>query len=109
MSADPLDKQLVEAVLSRPRRAKADLEEAKLAGLRPSRPKAGVAVAGDDDEDDDDEDLDRGPEVIGEDGADVGIIVVADDGAADPAAKLPADAPAKLDPKEVEEPSAEEL
>ena len=50
MSADPLDKQLVEAVLSRPRRAKADLEEAKMAGLRPSRPKAGVAVAGDDDE-----------------------------------------------------------
>ena len=43
MSADPLDKQLVEAVLSRPRRAKADLEEAKMAGLRPSRPKAGVA------------------------------------------------------------------
>ena len=40
MSADPLDKQLVEAVLSRPRRAKADIEEAKLAGLRPSR-KAG--------------------------------------------------------------------
>ena len=57
MSADPLDKQLVEAVLSRPRRAKADLEEAKLAGLRPSRPKAGVAVVRDDeDEDDEDED-----------------------------------------------------
>src|SRR6186997_2341975 len=109
MSADPLDKQLVEAVLSRPRRAKADLEEAKLAGLRPSRPKAGVAVAGDDDdEDDDDEDLDLSAEGA-EDGADVGIVVVADDGAADPAAKLPADAPAKLDPKEVEEPSAEEL
>ena len=107
MSADPLDKQLVEAVLSRPRRAKADLEEAKLAGLRPSRPKAGVAVASDDD-DDDDEDLDLGAEVA-EDGADVGIVVVADDGAVDPAAKLPADAPAKLDPKEVEEPSAEEL
>jgi RNA polymerase primary sigma factor len=107
MSADPLDKQLVEAVLSRPRRAKADLEEAKLAGLRPSRPKAGVAVAGDDDDDDDD-DLDLGPEVA-EDGADVGIVVVADDGTADPTAKLPSDAPAKLDPKEVEEPSAEEL
>jgi RNA polymerase primary sigma factor len=106
MSADPLDKQLVEAVLSRPRRAKADLEEAKLAGLRPSRPKAGVAVAGDDDDDDDD--LDLGPEVA-EDGADVGIVVVADDGTADPTAKLPSDAPAKLDPKEVEEPSAEEL
>jgi len=109
MSADPLDKQLVEAVLSRPRRAKADLEEAKLAGLRPTRPKAGVAVAGDDHDEDDDDDLDLGPEAIGEDGADVGIIVVADDGAADPAAKLPTDAPAKLDPKEVEEPSAEEL
>ena len=109
MSADPLDKQLVEAVLSRPRRAKADLEEAKMAGLRPSRPKAGVAVAGDDDDDDDDdEELDLGAEGA-EDGADVGIVVVADDGVADPAAKLPADAPAKLDPKEVEEPSAEEL
>ena len=107
MSADPLDKQLVEAVLSRPRRAKADLEEAKLAGLRPSRPKVGVAVAGDDDDEDDD-DLDLGPDVA-DDGADVGIVVVADDGAVDPAAKLPSDAPAKLDPKEVEEPSAEEL
>ena len=41
MPADPLDKQLVEAVLSRPRRAKADLEEAKLAGLRPSRGSTG--------------------------------------------------------------------
>ncbi len=109
MSADPLDKQLVEAVLSRPRRAKADLEEAKLAGLRPSRPKAGVAVAGDDDDEDDDEDLDLGPELAGEDGADVGIIVVAEDGPAETSAKLPSDAPAKLDPKEVEEPSAEEL
>jgi len=47
--------------------AKADLEEAKLAGLRPSRPKAGVAVAGDDDDEDDD-DLDLGPEAAGEDG-----------------------------------------
>ncbi len=105
MSADPLDKQLVEAVLSRPRRAKADLEEAKLAGLRPSR-STGVAVADDDDDDDEDDDIDVGPE--GGDGADVGIIVVADD-AAEAAAKLPTDAPAKLDPKAVEEPTAEEL
>ena len=73
MPADPLDKQLVEAVLSRPRRAKADLEEAKLAGLRPSRPKAGVAVAGDDDNEDEDDDLDLGPDVA-DDGADVGIL-----------------------------------
>jgi hypothetical protein len=92
MSADPLDKQLVEAVLSRPRRAKADLEEAKLAGLRPSR-SAGVAIAEEDDEDEEeDEDLDLGPE--GGDGADVGIIVVAED-SAEPVAKLPSDAPAK--------------
>jgi RNA polymerase primary sigma factor len=108
MPADPLDKQLVEAVLSRPRRAKADLEEAKLAGLRPSRPKVGVAVASDDDDEDDDDDLELGPDGS-DDGADVGIVVVSEDGTVDPAAKLPTDAPAKLDPKEVEEPSAEEL
>src|SRR5437773_1123385 len=54
MSADPLDKQLLEAVLSRPRRAKADLEEAKLAGLRPARAKPGVAVADEDDTEDED-------------------------------------------------------
>jgi RNA polymerase primary sigma factor len=108
MPADPLDKQLVEAVLSRPRRAKADLEEAKLAGLRPSR-STGVAIADDDDDDEDeDEDLDLGPDTA--DGADVGIIVVAEDGVeAAAAAKLPSDAPAKLDPKAVEEPTAEEL
>src|SRR4029450_10428831 len=108
MSADPLDKQLVEAVLSRPRRAKADLEEAKLAGLRPQRPKAGVAVV-EDDEEEDEEDLDLGAEAAEEEGGHVAMIVVGEDGVVDPAAKLPADAPAKLDPKEVEEPSAEEL
>jgi RNA polymerase primary sigma factor len=104
MSADPLDKQLVEAVLARPRRAKADIEEAKLAGLRPPRVAAGVAVA----DDDDDDELDLGPEVIGADGADVGIIVLAED-SAEAIAKMPTDAPAKLDAKAVEEPSAEDL
>jgi RNA polymerase sigma factor RpoD-like protein len=112
MPADPLDKQLVEAVLSRPRRAKADLEEAKLAGLRPARGRAAVAVAADDDDDDDDEDLALSPEeaaaTASPDGADVGLEVVPEDGA-DPAARLPADAPAKLDPAEVEEPTAEDL
>jgi RNA polymerase primary sigma factor len=108
MPADPLDKQLVEAVLSRPRRAKADIEEAKLAGLRPSRAKAAVAVADDDDEDDDDDDLDLGPDAE-DDGADVGVVIVEDDASADPASKLPTDAPAKLDPAEVEEPTAEDL
>ena len=108
MPADPLDKQLVEAVLSRPRRAKADIEEAKLAGLRPSRAKAAVAVADDDDDDDDDDDLDLGPDAE-DDGADVGVVIVEDDASADPASKLPTDAPAKLDPAEVEEPTAEDL
>ena len=88
MPADPLDKQLVEAVLSRPRRGKAEMEEAKLAGLRPSRASA-AAVASDDDDDDDDDDLDLGPEALAEDAdADVGV-VIEEDGAADPAAKLP--------------------
>ncbi len=103
MSANPLDKQLVEAVLARPRRAKAEIEEAKLAGMRPSR-STGVAVA--DEDDDEDDDLDRGPE--GPDGADVGIIVVAED-SVEAVARMPTDAPAKLDPKAVEEPTAEEL
>jgi RNA polymerase primary sigma factor len=99
-----LDKQLVEAVLTRPRRARADVEEAKLAtrGLRAAKvvlPK----VESDDDEDDDDLDL-------GSDGSggDVGIEVVGENGEAVDA-KLPTDAPAKLDPAEVEEPTAEEL
>src|SRR5688572_13165679 len=110
MPTDPLDKQLVEAVLSRPRRAKADLEEAKLAGLRPSRGATAVAAADDDDDDDDDEDLDLGPEAAAPDAeAEVNVEVVADDGSIDPAAKLPLEGPTKLDPKEVEEPTAEDL
>ena len=109
MPADPLDKQLVEAVLSRPRRAKADLEEAKLAGLRPARGATAVATD-DDDDDDDDEDLDLGPEATAAGGdAEVNVEVVAEDGSIDAAAKLPLEGPTKLDPKEVEEPTAEDL
>ncbi len=103
MSADPLDKQLVEAVLSRPRRGKADMEEAKLAGLRPSRATS-VAVA---DDDEDDEDLAVETEAI--DDSETEVVLVEGSAIAGPAAKLPADAPAKIDPKDVEEPSAEEL
>ena len=110
MPADPLDKQLVEAVLSRPRRAKADLEEAKMAGMRPARGATAVAAAEDDD-DDEDEDLDLGPEAAAAPDADaeVNVEVVAEDGSIDPAAKLPLEGPTKLDPKEVEEPTAEDL
>jgi RNA polymerase primary sigma factor len=108
MPADPLDKQLVEAVLSRPRRAKADIEEAKLAGMRPRR--AAVAVA-EPVEDEDDDDLDLGPVGEGEDGADaeVNVEVVSEDGVDASAARLPAEGPTKLDPKEVEEPTPEDL
>ena len=109
MPADPLDKQLVEAVLTRPRRAKADLEEAKLAGLRPSR--ASTAVA-DEDEDTDDEDADLDIPVGLEDEAeeeDTVEVVVGEGGVAAPGSRLPAEGPTKLDPKEVEEPTAEEL
>ena len=113
--ADPLDKQLVEAVLAgRPRRTKAEQEEAKLASKRPAR--AGMAVlppVGDPDlEDDDDDDEDLELELV--DPADpavaieIGVEVVGDNGEV-VAEKLPADAPAKLDAKELEEPTAEEL
>ena len=103
MPTDPLDKQLVEAVLSRPRRAKADLEEAKMAGLRPRR-GAATAVA-DPDEDDDD----KVGSSAGEEDGEVNVEVVAEDGTTDTAARLPAEGPTKLDPKEVEEPTAEDL
>src|SRR5881628_3470045 len=76
MPIDPLDQQLVEAVLTRPRRAKADLEEAKLAGLRPSR--AALDEVDEEEEEDvedepdialaaDDLDDDAAVEVVGED------------------------------------------
>jgi len=101
MPIDPLDQQLVEAVLSRPRRGKADLEEAKLAGLRPSR------AALDEVDEDEDEDADDEPEVAiaADDDDDVTVEVVGEDSAA----KLPTEGPAKLDPEELEEPTAAEL
>src|SRR5215210_6293843 len=100
---DPLDKQLVEAVLTRPRRARADVEEAKLAtrGLRASKV---VLPKVDDDEDD-------GIELNGSDApsdGDIAVELVGADGEAVDT-KLPLDAPAKLDPAEVEEPTAEDL
>jgi RNA polymerase sigma factor RpoD-like protein len=103
MPVDPLDQQLVEAVLTRPRRAKADLEEAKLAGIR--------TKVVDDDIDTEDEDDDLGPAVAvaDDDTDDVNVEVVAEDADATPGANLPVDAPAKLDAAELEEPSAEEL
>jgi RNA polymerase primary sigma factor len=105
MPIDPLDQQLVEAVLTRPRRGKADLEEAKLAGIRPSR----AALDEDEDEDvlEDEPEVALSPDLLEADD-DVSVEVVGED-AETRDAKLPADAPAKLDAAELEEPSAEEL
>ena len=107
---DPLDKQLVEAVLTRPRRARADVEEAKLANLRPARAGAAVAAPAAGVEEDEDEELVLAPdgEVVPSNGTDVAVEVVDEDGGP-VESKLPADAPAKLSPAEVEEPTAEEL
>jgi RNA polymerase primary sigma factor len=105
MPIDPLDQQLVEAVLTRPRRAKADLEEAKLAGLRPSR-------AALEDVDEDEEETDEEPDLSLEgedlDDDDTSVEVVGDD-AEVRTSKLPAEGPTKLDAEELEEPTAAEL
>jgi RNA polymerase sigma factor RpoD-like protein len=101
---DPLDQQLVEAVLTRPRRGKADLEEAKLAGLRPSR-----AALDDVDEDEDEEELDEDDVTLaGDDDDDATVEVVGEDAEAR-TSKLPADGPTKLNAEELEEPTAAEL
>ena len=104
MPIDPLDQQLVEAVLTRPRRGKADLEEAKLAGLRPSR-----AALDDVDEDEDEDDDEPELAVAGDDTDDDSTVEVVGEDAEARTSKLPTDAPAKLDPEELEEPTAAEL
>jgi RNA polymerase sigma factor RpoD-like protein len=105
--ADPLDQQLVEAVLTRPRRAKADLEEAKLAGFRP--PRALEEEVDDDEEEslDDDADVTLTEELESDD--DSGVEVVGEEAETRTAARLPADGPAKLDATELDEPTPEEL
>ncbi len=117
--ADPLDKQLVEAVLSsRPRRTRRELEEAKLASMRPSR-LTGAArppeadVEDEDDEDEDDFDAELTPDAAAAAAAasaagdDVGVEVVEE--GAEAVAAVPTDAPEKLSAAEVEEPTREEL
>src|SRR3954465_9015466 len=104
MPIDPLDQQLVEAVLTRPRRGKADLEEAKLAGLR-------TRGSLDEVDEDEDEDEDGEPDiaVAGDDLEDDATVEVVGEDAEARASKLPVEGPAKLDAAELEEPTAEEL
>jgi RNA polymerase primary sigma factor len=115
--ADPLDKQLVEAVLSsRPRRTRRELEEAKLATMRPRRAGAAVApVSADpdadlDDDDDDDDDVDITLDENAEPGAAELTVEIVEEEAVE-GVKVPEglEAPEKLSPAEVEEPTAEEL
>ncbi len=103
---DPLDKQLVEVALSGGGRRKADLEEAKLAGVRAPR-----GLADDETLDDEllsDEDDEVAPvDALDEDTVDLGVEVVEEDILVE--ARLPGDAPAKLDAEALEEPTPEEL
>jgi RNA polymerase primary sigma factor len=110
VSQDPMDRQLVEAVLAAsPRRRRAAAAEVKAVNAA-SKAAGAVAVIVPDADEDDDLDL----------GAEPGLpeLVVADDdvvgGNGDSSSELAADAPvpevpAKLDPKVLEEPTAEEL
>jgi RNA polymerase primary sigma factor len=101
---DPLDKQLVEVALSGGGRRKADLEEAKLAGLR----TRGLEDDTLDEEDllSDEEEV-APPDTLDEDTTDLGVEVVEEDGVVE--ARVPGDGPTKLDPETLEEPTPEEL
>ncbi len=108
VSQDPLDQQLVDAVLAgRPRRTRLENEEARLASKRPARavPMAVTAPVRDDDDDDDDDEVELGigplVEVI-----DLSVEVAGD--SLDPSTAA-IDAPTVLDPVKLEEPTAEEL
>jgi RNA polymerase primary sigma factor len=102
VTVDPTDKLLVEAVLSRPRRAKDDMEAARLASMRSLKAPAVV----DDEDEAEDDDLVLAPPDPFADTAELGVEVGVEP---DADLKVPLDAPAKLDAKELEEPTPEEL
>jgi RNA polymerase primary sigma factor len=112
---DPLDKQLVEAVLAaRPRRSRRDAEEVKLASPRPKKgaveeaPAEDVAVDEDLDTDMEvDLDLVAGPEEPG--AAELSIELVEEVAVEGVPAPSGVDAPVELTAAGVEEPSPEEL
>jgi RNA polymerase primary sigma factor len=100
---DPHDKQLVEVALSGGGRRKSDIEEAKMAGVRAPRGMGDEDSLEDDLAEDADED---GPvAALGEEQLDVEVVdedVLVE-------ARLPGDAPVKLDKEALEEPTPEEL
>jgi RNA polymerase primary sigma factor len=102
---DPLDKQLVEVALSGGGRRKADIEEAKLAGVRTRRSLDEDSL--DDDELLADEEEVASPENLDEDTTDLNGDAVEEDAQAQP--RTAGDVPAKITPGAVEEPTQEEL
>jgi len=109
---NPEDNLLVEAVLARPGRSKRDLEDVKLATMRPK--KAGVVPAApaadpDDDQDPDDEDLDLEDEDAEPDTTVLSIEIIGEEAIEGVAVPADMDVPAKLSASSVEEPSTEEL
>jgi RNA polymerase primary sigma factor len=102
---DPLDKQLVEVALSGGGRRKADLEEAKLAGVRTRRSLEDDTL--DEDELLTEEDEPAPPDVLEDETVEMGVEVVEDDVLTD--ASVVGEVPAKLDAEALEEPTPEEL
>ena len=108
--ADPLDKQLVEAVLARPPRSRRELEEARLASARPRKATAAVAADEEPSLDEDDDDFELAPEDAEPDAAAVlSVEIVSEEAIEGVAVPADLDAPAQLSPAEVDEPTTEEL
>jgi RNA polymerase primary sigma factor len=103
---DPLDKQLVEVALSGGGRRKADLEEAKLAGVRTRRSAEEEPLEEDELLAEDEEEV-VPPEAIEDDSVELGVEVVEEDSLVEP--RVPGEAPVKLDAEALEEPTPEEL
>ena len=109
MSQDPMDRQLVEAVLAAtPRRRRAAAAEVK--AVNAASKAAGAVVVIDDEAEDDDLDLGADPDVPELVVAEEDLVGASMDATGEASADAAApDVPAKLDAKALEEPTAEEL
>ena len=109
--ANPEDNQLIEAVLaSRSRRSKRDVEEVKLATMRPKKRVPAPAVpAVDADDDPEDEDLDLDDEGAEPNTRVLSVEIIEEEAVDGVSVPADMDAPAKLSAAEVDEPSTEEL
>ncbi|HEY5433913.1 MAG TPA: sigma-70 family RNA polymerase sigma factor, partial [Candidatus Limnocylindrales bacterium] len=110
---NPEDKLLIDAVLSpRTRRSRRDLEDVKLATMRPKKAGDVAAIPAadpDDDQDPDDEDLDLEDEDAEPDTTILSIEIIGEEAIEGVPIPADMDAPAKLSASSVEEPSTEEL